>query len=258
MNVAAGTLRAEVRKTAATRGTWVASGLLVALTVGFSLFLAGGTTTDATIRPGDNDIVTDALAGVAIGVIVAAVIGAVAIGNEYGSGMIASSFAAQPNRRKVVVAKATIVGLLCTVLGEIAAFVSFFAVRPIQRRNGFDAPAYPDPDLTSEPVLRAVLGTGVLIGLIGLLALGIGLIVKRTAITIPVVIGLLLVPAMVAVDEDVARTVQSVTPFAGFAIQHTVDRRDYYTAPWTGLAVTAAYAAVAVAGGIVVTRRRDV
>ena len=60
--------------------------------MGFSLFLAGGTTTDATTRPGDNDIVTDTLASVAIGVIVAAVIGAVAIGSEYGSGMIASSF----------------------------------------------------------------------------------------------------------------------------------------------------------------------
>ena len=107
-------------------------------------------------------------------------------------------------------------------------------------------------------MLRAVLGTGALYGLIGLLALGIGMIVKRTGAAVPLVIALALVPAMLAVDEDVARAVQGWTPFAGFSIQHTVDRADYYTAPWAGLAVTAAYALAALAIGAAVTRRRDV
>ena len=84
------------------------------------------------------------------------------------------------------------------------------------------------------------------------------MVVKRTAITIPIVIGLLLVPALLVVDENVARKVQSWSPFAGFSIQHTVDRNDYYTAPWTGLAVLTAYAFAALALGIAVTRRRDV
>ena len=48
MNVAPRTLRAELRKTFATRGTWIAYTLLVALTVGFSLFIASGSTTDVT------------------------------------------------------------------------------------------------------------------------------------------------------------------------------------------------------------------
>ena len=54
-------------------------------------------------------------------------------------------------------------------------------------------------------------------------------------------IGLVLVPALLVVDENVARKVQGWGPFAGFSIQHTVDRDDYYTAPWTGLAVLTAY-----------------
>jgi hypothetical protein len=63
-------------------------------------------------------------------------------------------------------------------------------------------------------VLRAILGTGALFGLIGLLSLGIGLIVKRTAITIPLLIALVIVPAMLAIDENDARKVQGWTPFA--------------------------------------------
>ncbi len=94
--------------------------------------------------------------------------------------------------------------------------------------------------------------------LIGLLALGIGMVVKRTAIAIPVVIASMLVPALLVVDENVARRVQGWSPFAGFSIQHTVDRDDYYTAPWVGLAVLAAYAAGAIALGVIVTCRRDV
>ena len=58
----------------------------------------------------------------------------------------------------------------------------------------------------------------------GLLALGVAMIVKRTAIAIPLVIALMLVPAMIVVDENLARKVQGWTPFAGFSIQHTVDR----------------------------------
>ncbi len=259
MNIAPRTLHAELRKSFATRGAWIAYALLVALTVGFSLFIASGSTTDAgVLGGGDNDIVSDALSGVAIGAIVAAVIGAIAIGNEYASGLIASTFAAQPRRTRVLVSKAILVGVCTTAVGVAAAFVAFFVTRPLQRSNGFVAPGYPDPDLTSEPVLRAILGSGALYGLIALLALGIGMVVKRTAITIPIVIGLLLVPAMLVVDENVARKVQSWSPFAGFSIQHTVDRNDYYTAPWTGLAVLTAYAFAALAIGIAVTRRRDV
>jgi hypothetical protein len=260
MNVAPPTLRAELRKSFAIRGTWVAYALLIALTVGFSMFIAAGSTTDAGPFPGggDNDIVADALSGASIGVIVAAVIGAVAIGNEYASGMIASTFAAQPRRARVLAAKAIIVGPCTTAVGVAAAFAAYFASRPIQRENGFFAPGYPDPDLTSEPVLRAILGSGALYGLIGLLALGVGMIVKRTSITIPLVIALVLVPALLAVDENVARKVQGWTPLAGFSIQHTVDRHDYYTAPWAGLAVLTAYASVALALGVAVTRHRDV
>ena len=53
--------------------------------------------------------------------IVAAVIGVVAIGNEYGSGMIATTLAATPRRSRIVLAKAAVVWLATTVVGTAAA-----------------------------------------------------------------------------------------------------------------------------------------
>jgi hypothetical protein len=66
------------------------------------------------------------------------------------------------------------------------------------------------------------------------------------------------VPAMIPVNDDVSRMLQRWTPFGGFAIQHTVDRHDYFVSPWRGLAIAAAYAVVAVVAGVIVTNRRDV
>jgi hypothetical protein len=63
---------------------------------------------------------------------------------------------------------------------------------------------------------------------------------------------------MIVVNDDVTRMLQRWTPLGGFAIQHTVDRHDYFVSPWRGLAIAAAYAVVALVAGVIVTSRRDV
>lgn len=82
-------------------------------------------------------------------------------------------------------------------------------------------------------------------------------VVKRTAIAIPVTIGLVGVPALLTVDETMARAMHRSTPIAGFAIQQTTDRPDYHMTPWPGLGVAIAYAIVALVLGMVATDRRD-
>ena len=134
--------------------------------------------------------------------LLATVLGVVAIGNEYGSGMIVTSLAATPRRSRVVLAKAVVVGLATTIVGTIAVYPAYFVARPIQRSGGFVAPGYPDPDLTSEPVLRAMLGTGLLIGIVAVFGVGMCAIVKRTATAIPIVIASFVVPAMIVVEHS--------------------------------------------------------
>jgi ABC-2 type transport system permease protein len=280
------TVASEWIKAWARRSTRLAYLLLGGLTVAFSVFVASATSTtsdgalgagggisyDGAIgadAAGDDDLMVNALAGILPGVIVAAAIGAVAISNEYGSGMIAPTFAATPRRHCVVLAKAGVVWLGTTVVGIVSAYASYFAARPVQRGNGYVGTGYPDPDLTDPTIIRAIVGTGIIIGLIATMAVGVGAVVKRTAIALPIVVASLVLPGMAVVDDSAARLLQRWSPLAGFAIQHTVDRSAtaqptttsplfYGVAPLAGLAVTAGYAAVAVLAGLAATRRRDI
>jgi len=281
------TVASEWIKAWAWRSTRLAYLLLGGLTVAFSVFVASATSTTsdgaigadggisydgaigADAGGGDDDLMVNALAGILPGVIIAAAIGAAAISNEYGSGMIAPTFAATPRRHRVVLAKAGVVWLCTTVVGIVSAYASYFAARQVQRGNGYVGPGYPDPDLTDPTIIRAIVGTGIIIGLIALMAVGVGAVVKRTAIALPIVVASLVLPGMAVVDESAARLLQRWSPLAGFAIQHTVDRPAtaqptttsplfYRGAPLAGLAVTAGYAAVAVLAGLAATRRRDI
>ena len=107
--------------------------------------------------------------------------------------------------------------LATTVVGTAAAWAAYFTARPLQRAGGFVAPGY--PDLTSEPLLRAIFGTGLLIGVVAVFGVGVCAIVKRSAIAIPLVIGSYAVPAMILVNDHVSRMLQRWTPFGEFAIQ---------------------------------------
>jgi ABC-type transport system involved in multi-copper enzyme maturation permease subunit len=248
--------RAEWAKVATSRGTLFSYALLLGLTVAIAAFAASGSSTNATVA-GDDDIVMMAVAGAFVGQIVAVVIGAMAFGGEYGSGMIAATFAATPRRLRAFAAKAAIVWIVVTLVSVVAAFASFFVVRPIQRGNGYVAPAYPDPDLTSEPVLRAILGTGLLLGLIAVIAVGVGAILKKSSLGITISLAVLIAPFLL-LPNGWTRSVQRWSPMAGFSIQQTVVRNDTIRGPWTGLAVTAIYAIAVIVIAAIVTNRRDI
>ncbi|MCK9921007.1 hypothetical protein MXD61_03635 [Frankia sp. AgPm24] len=250
--------RAEWIKTVGSRGTLAALTLLVTLPVAFAALVVANTpSTDPPGVPGDDDIVANALVGVLVGVVIAAVVGAVMIGNEQRSGMISTSYAATPHRHRVILAKASIAALTTFAVGVVSSWASYVVARPLQRRQGYVAPSYPEPDLFSGPPLRAVIGTGLLIATVALFAVGIATIVRRTSIAIPLVVATVILPGLLSSSDSVQRFAQRWTPFAGFAIQHTVHRPDYYASPWHGLGVTAAYAVLALAGGFLLASRRD-
>jgi ABC-type transport system involved in multi-copper enzyme maturation permease subunit len=250
--------RAEWIKTAGSRGTLLALALLVVLPVAFAALVVANTpSTDPPGVRGDDDIVANTLVGVLVGVVIAAVIGASAVGGEQRSGLIATSYIATPRRWRVILAKASVAGLTTLAVAVTSSLVSYLVARPLQRGEGYVAPSYPEPDLLSGPVPRAIIGTGLLTAAVAVLAVGVATIVRRASIAIPLVIAVILLPGLLSPGADIQRSAQRWTPFAGFAIQHTVHRPDYHAGPWAGLGVTAAYAALALAAGLAVASRRD-
>jgi regulation of enolase protein 1 (concanavalin A-like superfamily) len=208
---------------------------------------------------GDNDIVRDGLGGVYLGMIAAAVLGVLYVTTEYKTGLIRTTLTASPRRGRVLLAKAIVLAVLTFVCGLVASVASLLGARPIQRDNGFVPPFYPDPSLTSGPVLRAVFGTAAFLALIALLGLGLGAIVRRTAGAVVLVIALAVVPGIAGsfLPLEGEKWAQRVTPLAGLAMQQTRERFDNWVSPWLGFAVACAYAALALAAAVLLIRRRD-
>jgi ABC-type transport system involved in multi-copper enzyme maturation permease subunit len=209
---------------------------------------------------GDDDLVRDTLSGVVIGYIALAVLSALFMTGEFRRGIARTTFTASPRRSRVLTAKAIVIGLVAFVAGVVAAAVSVLLGLPILRNNGFGPPGYPNLSLTDAPVARAVVGTGLLLALLAVLALALGALVRRTAWAISLVVGLVILPFVIGpfLSLNAEAWLRRLTPTAGFAIQQTRPRFDDYISPWWGTGVLAAYVAVALGLAYWSLNRRDV
>jgi ABC-2 type transport system permease protein len=221
--------------------------------------LAIGAVSSSTSHPDvvpNEDIVSIALAGVYLAQVAAVAFGVVAICSEYATGTIRTTFAANPRRRQVVVAKAAIVAALGLVACALAAFAAFYIGLAVLRGNGFTSNnGYNVPSLSDGDTLRKVGVAAVYPVLIALLSLGVATIVRHTALAISAVLGAVFVPFIVAplFPEHIANTIVYASPMAGMAAQEQGAPGD----PLTGIAVTVAWTAAAMLLALWLIARRD-
>jgi ABC-type transport system involved in multi-copper enzyme maturation permease subunit len=211
------------------------------------------------IQIGDDDVVVNSLAGVLIAMIVVSVVSVLFITAEFRRGLIRTSLTASPRRGRVLVAKALVIAAVAFVVGLLAAGGSYVLARPAYAGNGFTAPAYPELPLHDPTVLRAVIGSALVLALVGVFGVSLGAILRRGAGAIALVLAVLVAPPILlgALPLDVALWIGRSTPIAGFAVQQTRERWDTAIGPWAGLGVLAGYAAVALAVAVWRLRRRD-
>jgi hypothetical protein len=201
-----------------------------------------------------DDITSTTLTGILFGLIAMVAVSVLFVTTEYRRGMILSTFTASPRRRRVLTAKALVLGAVAMVAGLVAGLAAFLIATPIMSSKGMPVASLAEPE-----VLRAVLGTGPLLAVIAVFSLGMATLFRRTTPAITVVLLLLLVPQIVATGLPVSAAVwlERLTPAAGFAIQQTVWRYDTAIGPWAGFAVLCAYAAAALALASWRLHRRD-
>ena len=202
------------------------------------------------------------LTGVYLGQAVVAVLGVLAIGGEYSTGMIRVTLAAAPHRLTVLAAKAAVLTGCVLASGLVAVAGSVLAGRLILPGRGLTAAnGYVALSPASGPDLRAAAGTVLYLALIALLALGVTTAIRDAGAAIGVVLGLLyLFPIIGAVipDHTLARHLEQFAPMtAGLYIQATVGLPSLPLTPWQGLGVLAAWAAGALILGAAVLRLRD-
>jgi ABC-2 type transport system permease protein len=236
-------LRSEWTKLLALRSTRWSLFLTVGLTVLLTLLVTGTASSDTTEDP-----LQLRLGGVYVGQFAVASLGVMAIGSEFTSGMIRTTFVATPRRHVVLAAKVVVVGALVLAAGLVACTLAYFA--------GANVPGVP-----VATAVRGIAGSAVYFAALALLSLGFGTILRNTAAAISTVLALLWLPLILinlVPMETGLKIARLCLMFAGLSIQRTIEREDSIPiAPGAGLALVCAYALIALAVGFWLLRRRD-
>ena len=202
----------------------------------------------AHFNPTDFSLNGMRLAQLAIGVL-----GALVITSEYGTGMIRTTLAAVPQRRLVLAAKALVFAATAFVVGTIGSFAAYFVGQAILSGKHLES------TISDPHVLRAVIGGGLYLTVIGLLALGLGAIVRHTAGAIASLFGLMLVlPGLMnALPQSWQDAATKYLPSEAGRQIFSVRHEAHMLSPWPGFGVFCIYAAVALVIGAVLIHRRD-
>lgn len=261
----AGILSSEWTKMRTVRSTWWTLLAAVAGMIGLSalvsaIFVNRYPTMSAADRA-QYDPTSVSLVGVNFAALAIGVLGVLVITTEYSTGAIRTTLAAVPQRGTVLAAKAMVFGAVTLVVGLASSLAAYFLGQFILARGGIES------HLGDPGVLRVVGGAALYLMVLGLLALGIGTLIRHSAGAISALFGVILVlPGLVLVlpsswNHAVAKYLPSN---AGAAIaqsdavrEGSAPGRAPELAPWLGLGLFALYAGIVLAVAAVVLDRRD-
>ncbi len=238
--------------------SWLLLGVVVG-TIGISAAASALTHVSAVTAGGDTTKFS--LSGVYLGQLVVVALAVVAISEEYATGMIRLTLTATPRRLAVLTAKAANVASLSAVAGLFAVSGCLAIGRFVLPGAGLNpAHGYALISIGSGTTIRAAVGTAIYLALIALLSLGAATVIRDTAVSIGVVVGLLYLPPLLAqiVGGSLGRQIREFAPMsAGMAIQATTHLGSLPIQPWPGLGVLAGWAAGALLLAATSLRVRD-
>ncbi len=262
-----GILNSEFIKLRTLRSTLWCYAIIVVITLGLGFVLATSYSSNTTL-PGYSQQAIWLLAstvGVAFGQLVIAVLGALVITGEYGTGMIRSTLAAVPKRIPALAAKALVFGVVTFFIAFVAVVLTAVVIAPILPSRGVH------PDFGDSKVWLALVGAAVALALVGVLSLSIGAIIRNSAGGIAISLGLLLVlPTIVSIFVAVTR-IAWMRNLENFLPSQAAGRMYAYVSntttlqlpgtfvlePWQAVLVLVAWVAVFVALAAVLLKRRD-
>lgn len=255
----AGTLRSEFTKIRSVRSTYWTLLALIVVTVGIGALASWGLANHGGGGPGF-DATRQSLAGLLLGQLIIAVLGALTVTSEYSTGMVRTSLTAMPRRGVVFAAKAVAFGTVALVVSLVTSFASFFLGQALMSSHHINT------TIGQPNVLRAVIGGALFLTACGMLAFGLGMMLRHTAAAISAAVGLLFVVTVVVgfMPTSWQADISKWLPMnAGDQIwrQRTLPPGVHLAvpvfSPWTGFAVLCGWAAIAMIGGLILFRRRD-
>ena len=251
-----GVLRSEWIKLRSLRSTWYSLLATFVIIVGlgtlFSALRAHRFNNGHNIF--DLDPTQASLRGTFLAQLAIGVLGVLVISGEYSTGMIRSSLAAVPRRTPVLVAKSVVFAVLALVVTTAGTLCAFLLGQAALSSTHHQA------SLSSPHAVRAVIGSGLYLTLIGLLAIGLGFLIRSTAGAIATFVGIVLVLPLLAnaLPDPYSGDVTKYLPLSALNRMMATTHPDAnLLSPWAGLGMTALYAAAALAAGLGMLKRRD-
>ncbi|MCN9241017.1 ABC transporter permease [Streptomyces sp. RY43-2] len=231
-------LRAELIKIRTLRSLVGSLAAILLTTVAFSALFS------ASSDKNEPDQLFRTFFGINFGEIAAIAFGATAVAGEFQGGALRLTLAAMPDRLRWFAAKATAVALPALAVGLLTGVVTAVVGKA----------AFGDLGPSWGQALRGALGCGLQLTLMALFAAGLAAVLRSGVATLSILIPFLLIVSFVV--GDLSGSVADFLPDrAGQIALHST--WDGSLGPWTGLAVSALWAAAALVAGAWTLQRRD-
>lgn len=262
-----GVLRSERIKLFSLRSIRWAMAMMLAAGLGLSALLAlamrgsltgeGAPSDPALLAEAGAGYVTQAATfGIMFTQLIMAVLGVLAVTNEYSTGMIRSSLTAVPRRTPVLLAKALLVFLVGLVIGLITTLGGAVIATLLEPGASLSL-------LLRGDVLASLLGGGVFLALVALFSLGIGAVLRSSAGAIASVVAVLFV-APIAMQimgisgwEWVPVVAEALPSSLGQAITMSALSGSEGMGYWQALAAMVAWVIAALVPAAILLKTRD-
>lgn len=185
-----------------------------------------------------------------------AVLGVLTVTAEYSTGMIRTSLTAVPKRTKMMAAKMTISTVSSLVIGEVVAFAAFLVGQALIHSV---QPTVPYATLGQHNVLRVVIGAGLYLALVGLLASSFAVLLRHAAAGIAVIVAMLfIIPGLAAaLPSSWSQPIEEYWPTNAGTEVYSLSHGAHSLSAWTGLGEMALFTVAVIVVAFIVLERRD-
>ncbi|OII65387.1 ABC transporter permease [Streptomyces sp. CC53] len=253
-------ITAEWTKMRSLRSTMWTLGVMTAVVVGVGFLLAFAIGQVPEEGPDSelagSGVLELGIVGMLLGSVCVITLGVLTVTSEYGTGLIRATLTACPSRGRILAAKSIVFfAVVFTITTAVSAASA--AVQTAMLPGAGGAP--------TEHWLRATVGVGLFMALLGLLSLAVGTLLRHSAGAITTMIGVVLLPFVLAIGLYA----ESLTDLRTWLVEYSIPSQlavlysgqtDYTGTPsgWDPLWIMGGVAAVALAGAYAALTARDV
>lgn len=245
------------------RSTWWSIGLVAVVSIGLSLLMAfsfaafAGEMPPMSVEEANRQAVQVVVFSTVLTQLLAVVLGTITVTGEYSTGMIRSTLTAAPGRTAALFAKALVVAATMLVTSAVVFAVAAAVSGPLLPTGALDLG---EPDSSLMPLL----GATVYLAIIAVLGVGLGFIIRNGPGALAAGIGLVFVAPILVLFFPQLDSFQWIHDAASY-LPSNAGQSLFMGSPMTGqvlepvpaLLTLAAWAAVAIAGGVAVLKTRD-